>query len=127
MMPFSTATSPPTLTWQYSLAMRVELNVTISTGLCGAANRSSARSRSGLIATIGTPRRDALRSEVIIRGLLVPGFWPMTKIASVASKSSSRTVPLPMPMLSGRPTLVASWHMFEQSGKLFVPKRRTKS
>ena len=33
---------------------------------------------------------------------------------------------LPMPMLSGRPTLVASWHMLEQSGKLFVPKRRTK-
>ena len=32
----------------------------------------------------------------------------------------------PMPMLWGRPTLVASWHMFEQSGKLLVPKRRTK-
>ena len=35
--------------------------------------------------------------------------------------------PLPIPMLSGRPTLVGSWHMFEQSGKLFVPKRRTNS
>jgi hypothetical protein len=127
MMPFSTATSPPTLTWQYSLAIRVELRVTISTGAWGAAKRSSARSRSGLMATMGTPRRDALRSEVIILGLFVPGFCPITKIASVASKSSSRTVPLPMPMLSGRPTLVASWHMFEQSGKLFVPKRRTKS
>jgi hypothetical protein len=33
-------------------------------------------------------------------------------------------VPLPIPMLSGRPTLVGSWHIFEQSGKLFVPKRR---
>ena len=127
MMPLSAATSPPTRTWQYSLAIRVELNVTISIGSCGAANRSSARSRSGLIATIGAPRRDALRSEVIIRGLLVPGFCPMTKIASVLSKSSSRTVPLPMPMLSGRPTLVASWHMLEQSGKLLVPNRRTNS
>ena len=127
MMPLSTATSPPTLTWQYSLAIRVALKVTISIGACGAAKRSRARSRSGLMATIGAPRREALRSSVIIRGLFVPGFCPMTKMASVASKSSRRTVPLPIPMLSGSPTLVASWHMFEQSGKLFVPKRRTKS
>src|ERR1700722_15805929 len=53
--PLSAATSPPTRTWQYSLAIRVELNVTISIGFCGAANRSSARSRNGFIATIGTP------------------------------------------------------------------------
>jgi hypothetical protein len=26
-----------------------------------------------------------------------------------------------MPMDRGKPTLVASWHMFEQSGKLLVP------
>jgi hypothetical protein len=77
--------------------------------------------------TIGTPRRDALRSSVIMRGLLVPGFWPITKIASACEKSSRITVPLPIPMLSGSPTLVGSWHMFEQSGKLFVPKRRTNS
>ena len=72
-------------------------------------------------------RRGATRlcSSVIMRGLLVPGFWPMMKIASACSKSSSSTVPLPTPILSGRPTLVGSWHMFEQSGKLFVPKRRT--
>ena len=126
MMPFKTATSPPTFTWQYSLAIGVDRNVTISVGDCGAAKRSSARSRNGLIATIGTPRRAASRSDVIILGLLVPGFWPITKIASVASKSSSNTVPLPMPILAARPTLVASWHMFEQSGKLLVPKRRTK-
>ena len=93
----------------------------------GAANRWSARSRKGFMATIGTPRLDASRSEVIIRGAFVPGFCPITKIASVFSKSSSTTVPLPMPMLSGRPTLVASWHILEQSGKLLVPKRRAKS
>ena len=58
-----------------------------------------------------------------MRGLLVPGFCPMIKIASACAKSVSSTVPLPIPMLSGRPTLVGSWHMFEQSGKLFVPKR----
>ena len=76
MMPLSAATSPPTLTWQYSLAICVEPNVTISIGSCGAANRSSARSRSGLITTIGAPRREALCSSVIIRGLLVPGILP---------------------------------------------------
>jgi NAD(P)-dependent dehydrogenase (short-subunit alcohol dehydrogenase family) len=90
--------SPPTFTWQYSLEILVALKVTISTGSCGAAKRSSARSRSGVMATIGTPRRDAARSEVIIRGLFVPGFGPITKIASVASKSASSTVPLPMPI-----------------------------
>jgi hypothetical protein len=96
------------LTWQYSLAILVKLSVTISIGACGAANRSRARSRNGLIATIGTPRREAFRSDAIILGLLVPGFWPITKIASVASKSSSSTVPFPIPMLIGSPTLVAS-------------------
>ena len=100
----------------------MELKVAISTGSCGVAKRSSARSCSGLSTAIGTPRRDALRSSVIVRGLLVPGFWPVTKIASAWSKSSSRTVLSPVPMLSGRHTL----HMFEQSGKLLVPKRRTK-
>jgi hypothetical protein len=43
-MPLSVATSPPPLTRQYSLAMRVELSITISTGPA-AANLSSARSR----------------------------------------------------------------------------------
>jgi len=52
---------------------------------------------------------------------LVPGFWPTQKIASAFSKSSSRTVPLPMPIASISATPLASWHMFEQSGKLLVP------
>ena len=45
----------------------------------------------------------------------------MTKMASACSKSSSSTVPLPTPMLWRSATPLASWHMFEQSGKLFVP------
>ena len=49
-----------------------------------------------------------LCNSVIIRGLLVPGFWPRMKIASACSKSSSTTVPLPIPIDSGRPTLVGS-------------------
>jgi hypothetical protein len=48
----------------------------------------------------------------------------MQKIASACSKSSSVTVPLPTPIDWARPTLVASWHMFEQSGKLLVPQLR---
>jgi hypothetical protein len=60
-----------------------------------------------------------------MRGLLVPGFWPMTKIASALPKSSSVQVPLPMPIDFGRPRLVGSWHMLEQSGKLLVPNSRT--
>ena len=73
------------------------------------------------------PRRDAVRRLVIMRGLLVPGFCPKMKMQSAFSKSSSKTVPLPTPSDWGRPTLVASWHMFEQSGKLLVPYSRAKS
>ena len=50
----------------------------------------------------------------------------MAMISSQWSKSSSDTVPLPMPIDCGSPTLVASWHMFEQSGKLLVPYSRAK-
>ena len=32
-----------------------------------------------------------------------------------------------MPIDSASPTLVDSWHMFEQSGRLFVPNARTNS
>ncbi|MNJ51328.1 hypothetical protein D3C77_466280 [compost metagenome] len=60
-----------------------------------------------------------------MRGWLVPGFWPQTKMASACSKSSNVTVPLPTPTLWPKATPLASWHMFEQSGKLLVPKART--
>src|SRR5689334_20423881 len=37
------------------------------------------------------------------------------------SKSFSKTVPTGTPIASGKATEVDSWHMFELSGKLFVP------
>ena len=57
----------------------------------------------------------------------MPGFWPATTIRSAALKSSMVTEPLPMPIepLSAVPE--DSWHMFEQSGRLLVPKLRTSS
>ena len=43
------------------------------------------------------------------------------------SQSRRSTVPFPVPSaaVSARP--LASWHMFEQSGRLFVPNSRTQS
>ena len=76
---------------------------------------------------IGTLRRAHSCSVPIIRGWFVPGLWPIEMISSQWSKSSSDTVPLPMPIDCGRPTLVGSWHMFEQSGKLLVPSSRANS
>ncbi len=51
----------------------------------------------------------------------------MEMMSSQLSKSSSDTVPLPIPIERGKATLVGSWHMFEQSGKLFVPYSRANS
>ena len=48
--------------------------------------------------TIVAPRCAASRSVVSMRGWFVPGFWPITKIRSQCSKSSSETVPLPTPI-----------------------------
>ena len=79
------------------------------------------------MATIVAPRRFAAWSVESMRGWFVPGFWPITKIASVRAKSSSPTVPLPTPIVSVSPVLLDSWHMFEQSGRLFVPNSRAKS
>ena len=73
------------------------------------------------------PRLAALRSSPSMRGWLLPGFWPKMKIACACSKSARVTVPLPTPICSGIATLVGSWHMFEQSGKLLVPNWRTNS
>ncbi|MNI52933.1 hypothetical protein D3C73_1077450 [compost metagenome] len=125
-MPLISARSPPIRTCTNSLVISVEPNVAICTTSCGSVKRISARSGIGLTATIGTPRLRASTRLLIIRGELVPVFWPITKIASACSKSSSTMVPLPTPITGGRPRLVGSWHMFEQSGKLLVPNSRTK-
>ena len=71
------------------------------------------------------PLRLARSSAISIRGWLVPGFWPTTRISSAAWMSSSVTVPLPMPIARPRATPLDSWHMFEQSGRLLVPSART--
>ena len=42
-------------------------------------------------------------------------------------RSSSSTLPLPMPIVCVSADPRDSWHMFEQSGRLLVPKRRTMS
>jgi hypothetical protein len=43
------------------------------------------------------------------------------------SQSVMSTVPLPVPMAAASARPLASWHMFEQSGRLFVPNSRAKS
>ena len=87
-------------------------------GAWGSWNRSSPRSLIGLIAIILPPRFDTSPKVANIRGGLVPGLCLKLKIASARSKSSSVTVPLPKPIESVSPTLVVSWHILEQSGKL---------
>ena len=45
----------------------------------------------------------------------------MKMIMSQWSKSSSTQVPTDTPMNFFSPTLVVSWHMFEESGRLLCP------
>ena len=59
-----------------------------------------------------------------MRGWLVPGFCPTMKIRSAyVEVLAGVTVPLPMPIVSVSAMPLDSWHMFEQSGRLLVPKR----
>ncbi len=125
--PVSAATSPPGLTCRYCVLMSVLPGVSISTGDWGLLNATSPLSRSGLKVTIGTPRLRASCSGCSMRGLETPTFWPKKKIASQCSKSSSWTVPTGEPMDFFSPTDVLSWHMFELSGRLFVPYSRANS
>ncbi len=90
-------------------------------------NPWSPASRSGLIAMILAPSRLAICRADSIRGWFVPGFWPLIMISSASWRSCSDTEALPMPMVSARATEVDSWHMLEQSGRLFVPKARANS
>ena len=78
---------------------------------------------------------DELRAAAL--GLGQPGEHPRRVRGGVVahqpdrvrlpSQSRRSTVPLPVPIaaVSARP--LASWHMFEQSGRLFVPNSRTQS
>ena len=89
--------------------------------------RPDAASTIGFTCTTCAPRSHASASAVSIRGAFEAAFEPITKIASAVSQSAMSTVPLPVPSdaVSARP--LASWHMFEQSGRLFVPSSRTQS
>ena len=69
----------------------------------------------------------AFCSEVSIRGWFVPGLFPKMKMSSLLSMSSSVAAPLPTPSVSTMATPDDSWHMFEQSGRLFVPNWRANS
>ena len=76
---------------------------------------------------IRAPPSLARSRAVSIRGWLVPGFCPAIRMRSVSWMSSSSTVPLPTPIVSERAAPLDSWHMFEQSGRLLVPKVRASS
>ena len=75
----------------------------------------------------GRGTRCACSRAESMRGWLVPGFCPATRINSAEMTSSRVTVPLPIPIVSWRATPLDSWHMFEQSGRLFVPNARANS
>ena len=62
-----------------------------------------------------------------MRGWLVPGFCPATMMRLALWMSSIDTVPLPMPSVCDSATPLDSWHMFEQSGRLLVPRPLTSS
>jgi len=94
---------------------------------CGLLKRTMPTSGMGLMLTSRQPRRLAACRAVSIRGWFVPGFCPMTKMASAFSKSESFTHPLPTPIVGPSAAPLDSWHMFEQSGRLFVPNARAKS
>ncbi len=124
-IPRIAAMSPPSAGRKNAVFSGEDPLVSISSAFCGCWKRSRPRSLRGLKQTTWAPRFTASRSGSSMRGWLVPGFCPRMKIASACSKSSKVTLPLPTPTLRPSATPLASWHMFEQSGKLLVPNART--
>ncbi len=120
------ALSPPTLICRYRSASGVP-SPTSPDGRCGLRKRMSPASGSGLTARIRAPLRLARSSAVSMRGWLVPGFCPTITSSAARWMSSSVTVPLPTPIVLDSAVPEDSWHMFEQSGRLFVPYARAKS
>jgi hypothetical protein len=96
-------------------------------GRCGFLNLMRPASGRGLTAMIRPPPCLVRSSADSMRGWLVPGFWPRMMTRSARCTSSRVTLPLPMPIVSVSATPLDSWHMLEQSGMLFVPKRLTRS
>ena len=77
--------------------------------------------------TTVAPARFASARAVSMRGWFVPGFCPTTTISSACTRSVRVTLPFPIPIVSVRAVPDDSWHMFEQSGRLLVPRARTRS
>ena len=88
LIPANSARSPLTCTGTCRSASWVPTPVTPRT-VWGLRNRPSPASRSGLTETTLAPFSLADSSAVSIRGWLVPGFWPTTKIRSECSARSS--------------------------------------
>jgi hypothetical protein len=124
--PANSAMSPPSRIWTNSSAIGTPSPTTPRT-FCGSLNRIKPASGSGLTAMILAPLAFAFSRIDSIRGWLVPGFWPAIRMQSACATSSTVTEPLPMPMDSLSAVPDDSWHMFEQSGRLLVPKLRTRS
>jgi hypothetical protein len=119
--------SPPIRTCTLVVPTLVARNVAMSANSCGTIVRRDAASMSGLMCTSAAPRRSASASQVSIRGAFVAALSPISQIASACSQSRRSTVPLPVPSAAVMATPLASWHMFEQSGRLLVPNSRTHS
>ena len=125
--PRSSAMSPPIRTCTFIVPILVVWNVAMSTKLV----RDDRSPRSGFDQRVDV---DELRAAPL--GLGQPGEHPRSVRGGVVTHQpdcvggrpvAQVTVPLPVPIaaVSARP--LASWHMFEQSGRLFVPNSRTQS
>ena len=99
MIPLSSATSPLIRTCKKRSARGVPSPTQASTS-CGCLKFVIPASGSGLMWISLQPLRFARSRAVSIRGWLVPGFCPITKIAWARSKSSRVTVPFPAPIVS---------------------------
>jgi hypothetical protein len=73
---------------------------------------------------IGTPRLRDFAQRAQHARMVGAGIVADAEQQSQWSKSSSDHRALADADRLGRPTLVASWHMLEQSGKLLVPYSR---
>ncbi len=117
---FSNATSPFIFTCKKISVSFCPLPIHLS-GFWGSLYLIKPTSGKGLIVMIFPPLFFVFPSAVNILGWFVPGFCPITITNSAWLKSSRVTEPFPIPRVSVRATPLDSWHIFEQSGKLFVP------
>ena len=125
--PRISAMSPPIRTCTFLVPVVVAWKVAMSANSCGTIVRRDAASISGLMWTSSAPRRSASASQVSMRGAFEAALSPISQIASACSQSLRSTVPFPVPIAAVNARPLASWHMFEQSGRLLVPNSRTHS